>query len=249
LIGRLAVIYDITEKKQVQQEFLKQQWKLAVIEERDNLAKDMHDNLGQVLGFINLQAQGIRQELLNAGVETAAAKLDKLVDATQSAHQEIREYIRNARSSASVEKNLSTALRKDIMSFEEETGLKVELKIPNGFTGEELEANIRLNLLNIVKEALNNIRKHAEADHVKMVVSFAKKLLCITVEDDGKGFNNARQNYGTKTKFGLDIMRERASDIGVKLDIRSVLGKGTRIHFCVPLREEREDAAEIDAGR
>ncbi|TGE36580.1 PAS domain S-box protein [Desulfosporosinus fructosivorans] len=247
LIGRLAVIYDITERKQAQQEFLNQQRKLAVIEERESLARDMHDNLGQVLGFINLQAQGIRQELFNAGVETAAARFDKLVDATQSAHQEIREYIKNARSSASSEKNFSTALTKDIMIFENQTGLKVELKIPNGFTGEELEPNIRLNLLNIVKEALNNIRKHAEAEQVKIIVSLAKKQLIVTIEDDGKGFDKAEQNYGTKTKFGLDIMRERASKIGLKIDIQSSVGKGTRIN-CMLFKEERKNTDEIDAG-
>lgn len=248
LIGRLAVIYDITERKQVQQEFLNQQRKLAVIEERENLARDMHDNLGQVLGFINLQAQGIRQELFNAGVETAAAKFDKLVDATQSAHQEMREYIRNARSSASSEKNFSTALTKDIISFEKQTGLKVELKIPNGFTGEELEPNIRLNLLNIVKEALNNIRKHAEAGQVKIRVLLAKEQLIITVEDDGKGFDKAKLNCGPKTKFGLDIMRERASEIGLKIDIQSNVGKGTRIEFCMLLKEGRENIDEVNAG-
>jgi len=200
-----------------------------------------------VLGFINLQAQGIKQELLNSGVETTAAKIDKLVDAAQSAHEEIREYIRNARSLASSEKNFSTALTKIIKFFEKQTGLNVEFKIPNGFTGEELEPNVRLNVLNIVKEAFNNIEKHAEADQVKIVFSLAKKLLCVTVEDNGKGFNNGRQNYGTKTNFGLNIMRERASEIGVKLDIQSALGIGTRIDFCVPFKEETKNANEIVA--
>jgi len=127
LIGRLAVTYDITEKKQAQQEHLQQQWKLAVIEERERLARDMHDNLGQVLGFINLQAQGIRQELINAGIKTGTLKLDKLVDVAQSTHREIREYIRNVRSSDSMENNFMVTLAKDIMSFEEQTDLKIEL--------------------------------------------------------------------------------------------------------------------------
>lgn len=67
LIGRLVIIYEVTEKKLAQQVFLKQQWKLAVNEERERMARDLHDNLGQVLGFINLQAQGIRQELKMPG--------------------------------------------------------------------------------------------------------------------------------------------------------------------------------------
>lgn len=250
LIGRLAVIYDITEKKQAQQEFLRQQWKLAVIEERENLAREMHDNLGQVLGFLNLQAQGIRQELLNAGVEIAATKLDKLVDVAQSAHQEIREYICNARNSAITEKNFSSALTKYIMDFEEHTGLKIELDSSSGFSGEELELNVRMNLLNIIREALNNIRKHAEAKHVKIIFLLTETHLYLTIKDDGKGFDTVQYEHGVKTKFGLDIMRERATQVGAQIDIQSAIGTGTRIGFCVLLKgEKKKNADEINAGR
>lgn len=250
LIGRLFVTYDITERKQVQREYMMQQWKLAVNEERIKLARDMHDNLGQVLGFINLQAQGIRQELSNAGIEIALPEIDRLVKVAQSAQQEIREYIRNTRSSTAIENNFSTALTKDIMNFEEQTGLMVELDIPKGFTGEELELNVRLNLLNIIKEALNNIRKHAEAKHVKIAFSFVGNQLCATVEDDGKGFDIVRHNHETKTKFGLDIMHERAAQIGAQLEIKSAAGQGTRIEFHMPFKEgEKKNADEADAGR
>jgi len=237
LIGRLIVTYDVTERKQVQQEYMKQQRKLAANEERENLARDMHDNLGQVLGFINLQAQGIRQELSNAGVEIVLPKLDRLVKVTQSAQQEIREYIRNTRSSAAIENNFSTALTKAIINFEEQTGLMIELDMPKGFTGEELEFNVRFNSLNIVKEALNNIWKHAEAEHVKIAFSFDGSQLCATVEDDGKGFDIVRNNHGTKTKFGLDIMQERAAKIGAQIEIQTALGQGTKVNLCVPLKE------------
>lgn len=250
LIGRLIVTYDVTERKQAQQEYIKQQWKLAVTEERERLARDMHDNLGQVLGFINLQAQGIRQELLNAGVEIVSQKLDKLVDVTQSAHNEIREYIRNARSAESMDKDFVTALSKDILSFEEQTGVKVKLDIPPGFAEEALKPNIRINILNIVKEALNNIRKHAEAGNVRVSFSFAQEQLCAAVEDDGKGFAIEQHDSSTKTKFGLSIMRERAAEIGAQIKIESIEGKGSRIAFYVPLGEEgTKNANEGDAGR
>lgn len=250
LVGRLVATYDITEKKQIQQEHLKQQWKLAVIEERERLARDLHDNLGQVLGFINLQAQGIRQELINANVEIGTQKLDKLINVTQSAHQEIRDYIHKVRNSASEDNNFVTALTKTIMRFEEQTDLKIELSIPDGFTGEELKTNERMNLLNIIKEALNNIRKHAEASYVRIGFSFAEKELCATVEDNGKGFDIDRNNHITKTKFGLDIMQERASEIGGRISIQSAVNRGTKINFYMPLIwEERKSEDEIDAGR
>lgn len=249
LIGRLVVTYDITEKKQEQQRYLKQQWELAVTEERERLARDLHDDLGQVLGFINLQAQGIRQELINADVNIVSDKLDKLVDVSQSAHNDIREYIHNARNTAAMEKDFMTGLTKDIMNFEEQSGLKVKLNIPIGFTGEELKPNIRINILNIIKEALNNIRKHAEADNVKILFSIAQGEFSVTIEDDGKGFDMKSRVDDTKIRFGLNIMKERASEIGAQIDIKSVAGTGSRIDFCVPINEEgSRNADEIDAG-
>lgn len=248
LIGRLVMTYEITEKKQAQQEFLRQQRKLAVIKERERIARDMHDNLGQVLGFINLQAQGIKQELINSGVEIAAGSIDKLVEVTQSAHNEIREYIRNTRNIDSSEKNLITALEKNISDFEEQTGICVEHKIPIGFDGEEFETNVMANMLNIIREALNNIRKHAQASQVKISFLPGREELSITIEDNGKGFQIHQNPNVEKNKFGLNIMRERAAEIGAEIYIESDLGKGSRITFCVPVRKGGENENEVDAG-
>ncbi len=249
LIGRLAVTYDITEKKQAQQAFLKQQRKLAVIQERERMARDMHDNLGQVLGFINLQAQGIRQELINAGIEITTHKLNKLVDATQAAHHEIREYICNARNAAKLEKDFITELAKVIIRFEEQTGLRVKPDIPIDFTAQDLEPNVQLSVLNIVKEALNNIGKHAGADHVKIAFSLAREELSAAIEDDGMGFDVFNSHNGNQTRFGLDIMRERALEIGAQLDIESTPGKGSRIVLRVPISKGEGNRDETDVGR
>lgn len=250
LIGRLIVTYDITEKKQAQQEYMKQQWKIAVTEERERLGRDMHDNLGQVLGFINLQAQGIRQELSNDGVGITLSKLDKLVEVTQAAHQEIREFIRKSRSPVSMDKDYKSTLLKDIKEFEEQTGLSVDLDIPREFTGEGLELSVRLNLLNILKEALTNIRKHAEADRVKIVFSLSEKRLDVMVEDNGKGFEIYRHNHGgVKGKYGLDIMRERVSIMDAEISIQSIKGKGSRIYISIPWDKGKEESKnEITAG-
>ncbi|HNR03392.1 MAG TPA: histidine kinase N-terminal 7TM domain-containing protein [Bacillota bacterium] len=250
MIGRLVVAYDITEKKQEQERYLKQQWKNAVTEERERLARDLHDNLGQVLGFINLQAQGIEQELINADIDIVSHKLDKLVRASQEAHNDLREYIRNARNAEALEKDFMTGLTRNIASFEEQSGLNVKVNIPLGFTGDELRPSIRINILNIVKEVINNIRKHSEANNVKFEFAIEQRQLCVTVEDDGKGFDveNCLNNNNT-TRFGLNIIRERASEIGAQIGIQSEPGRGCRISLIIPLnKEELQNENEITAG-
>ncbi|MEW9123609.1 MAG: histidine kinase N-terminal 7TM domain-containing protein [Thermotaleaceae bacterium] len=238
LIGRLAVIYEITEKKQVQKAFLEQQWTLAVIEERERMARDMHDDLGQVLGFISLQAQGIKQELKNAGNNSVSDELEKLAHAAQSAHRDIREYIHSVRNEKHREKDFITALKKELSSFEKQTGLRVRLEIPGELTMEEFMPNTRIHILNIVKEALNNIRKHAEAHHTGIIFLLEEDQLCITIEDDGRGFDVNHQDNSINGKFGLNIMRERAAEIGAAIEINSTVGKGSRTILRVPITEE-----------
>lgn len=249
LIGKLVVTQDITEKAQIQQEHLKQQRKLAATEERVRLARDMHDNLGQVLGFINFQAQGIRQELIDAGIDIASSKLDKLVEVTQSAHDEIRNYIRNAKSSEPNLPNFVQTLTECIADFKCKTGIKVKLDLPLSLEEEKLTSLIRINLLSIIKEALNNIAKHAEATKVTISFSNTQVLLSVTIEDNGKGFDLEQQAKKSRTKFGLTIMQERAQDIGAQLRIQSVQGKGTCIAFCMPVEKgEKVDVHEGDVG-
>lgn len=98
LMGRLVMVYEITEKKKEQQRYLEQQRRFAAANEKERMTRDLHDNLGQILGFINLQAQGIRQELVTTGIDTVSDKLDRLAKVTQAAHDEIRAYIKSARS-------------------------------------------------------------------------------------------------------------------------------------------------------
>lgn len=249
LAGRLVTVHEITGEKRAQQEYMRQQWRLAVIEERERLARDMHDNLGQLLGFINLQAQGIRQELVNAGVEIASDKLDKLAGVTQKAHYEIREYIRSARYAATMEKDFVSALENDIKNFEEQAGIRAELDIPDGIVWEKLEPAARINVLNIIREALNNIRKHAQAGRVKISFLYPQEgQIRVCIEDDGIGFDNTLRDSNAGRGFGLNIMRERTSDIGADISIESELGKGSRIILCVPIRKGEDKTDEIAAG-
>lgn len=242
LIGRLAVIYDITQKKLEQQLYLQQQWEQAVRTEKERHARDMHDNLGQVLGFINLQAQGIKQELLNKGIGSVSQKLDKLVSVAQDANNDIREYIRNARSEQGFEPDFIKALEQYISHFKEQTCVKVRLEIPTQFKWEDLSTDIRLNILNIIKEALNNIRKHAEATNITVSFLLMTGELRVLVEDDGKGFDKNQHKNPGKARYGISIMQERAKEIGAKIDIESKIGEGSRICIYLPLKEGKENA-------
>lgn len=247
-IGRLMLIYDITKNKQEQQEYLRQQWKQAVTVERERYARDMHDNLGQVLSFISLQAQGIRQELRNAGVDTLTLKLDKLIDAAQTTNKEIREYICSIRNNKYFNDDFIYIVKQYILMFERQTSIKTKLDIPVQFSWNRIAPDVRIHILNIIKEALNNIRKHAEADNVLITFTATGEQLCICIKDDGKGFDAENQCIGEKNKFGLSIMRERAAEINAQISIKSTPGEGSSIILYLPVKGERKNENEGYVG-
>lgn len=249
LIGRLAMVYEITEKKKEQQRYLAQQRKLAAAHEKERMARDLHDNLGQVLGFINLQAQGIRQELVTNGVDTVNDKIDRLVEVTQAAHDEIRAYIKSARSISPSDSDFLESLRNDILHFEQRSGIETELTTGLYLAEIDLAPQVQLNLLSIAKEALNNVQKHSGAKHVKLSLSLEKGNLLLLIKDDGRGFCISDKDDVSGKAFGLSIMKERSTEIGAELSISSAPGKGCMVSLTMPVSKGGKNDNEAHAGR
>lgn len=231
LLGRLAMVYEVTEKKKAQQRYLVQQRRLAASREKEQMARDLHDNLGQILGFINLQAQGIQRELTVSGVNMVNDQLNRLVDVTQTAHKQLRSYIKSARSVSVSDESLIMSLRTDILRFEERTGISTALDIDLIFA--DFSTHTQLHLLSIAREALNNVQKHSGASHARLTALYENNRLCLSVEDDGRGFDPMHSK--TDDAFGLSIMRERAAEIGAELNIESAPEKGCRVLLTMPV--------------
>lgn len=232
LIGKMIIFQDVTERKKIESDLKKQQWWRASMEERERMARDLHDNLGQVLGFINLQTQGIRKELKEAGNDTVSDRLDKLVEASQMAHREIRSYIKNTRQSANIEKDFMDMLRQEIQTFESMTDITIKKEIAPDFSGEEFQPEKRIQIFYIIKETLNNIRKHAKANSVALNIMKLEDSVEFIIEDDGVGFDGMEVGQ-SKTRFGLNIMKERAQSIDGKLLVSSKPGCGSQIKLRV----------------
>ena len=231
LLGRLATVYDVTDKKKAQQRYLAQQLRLAASREKEQMARDLHDNLGQILGFINLQAQGIQRELSVSGVDMVNDRLSRLVDVTHTAHEQLRSYIKNARSVSASDDSLIASLRTDILEFEKRSGISAEIQIDLDWA--DISRYTQIQLLSIAKEALNNVQKHAGASQVRLKMSCENGTLYLSIEDDGTGFDQKRAIGGES--FGLSIMKERAAEIGAVLRIDSTPKKGCRVWLTMPI--------------
>jgi len=208
--------------------------RLSIMEERNLLANELHDSLAQTLTSLRLQVNLFHESLAQAGVSgKAKVDLERLRGGLDEAHRELRSLLVSFRAPLD-QPGLVPALERITESFRQATGLHVLFQ--NNTSPLELSAADELQVIRIAQEALANIRKHAQAHTVRVLL--ASKLdggQALLVEDDGIGFRLPELDGGkTGEHIGLSVMRERARRIGAELRIESEPEEGTRVelHFC-----------------
>lgn len=200
----------------------------AVASERRLLAQELHDSIAQSLAFLKIQMSLLRSAMAQhdqPGIEAAMAELDTGV---RESYNDVRELLLHFRVRTDSEK-LDLALRETLAKFELQSGMRWQLDCQDD--GVPLPADIQIQVLHIVQEALSNVRKHARATRVHVQVR-AHPSWEIRVRDDGQGFEPGSVSPDG-THVGLSIMRERAERIGAKVVVQSGL-EGTEVCLRLP---------------
>jgi signal transduction histidine kinase len=237
-LGSLTLLHDVTERRQAQAQAAEKQRALATLRERDRVARELHDGLGQVLGFVKMQAQAARGMLARRQTSEADACLEKLATVAQDAHGDVREYILGARAGMSTSSGFFPALGDYLRRLGENYGLATNLNVAPELADGPFPPMVEAQLLRILQEALTNVRKHARATGVDIRISVRDGLATAIVQDDGAGFDPALLETAAGQKFGLRFMRERAEEVGGTVQVHSAPGAGTRVVISVPLRKE-----------
>ncbi len=204
--------------------------RLSIIEERTALAHELHDSLAQTLASLRFQVRMLDETLENEQSPPAVrSELDRIKNGIDEAHIELRELLNNFR--APVDKRgLEPALEELVRRFRQETGTSIFFQ--RGCRQINLNASEEMQLLRIVQESLANIRKHAQAHTVRILLTCKPdgeyRLL---VEDDGVGFNSTSREGEAGEHIGLSIMEERARRLGGTIRIESEPGDGTRVEL------------------
>jgi signal transduction histidine kinase len=211
---------------------------VAIAEERERIAREMHDSLAQVLGYVMTKAQAVQELLKRDQPEKASAQVAQLNAAARDAYADVREGILALRTSVGSERGLLQALREYLERWEEQSGLESELQVrPDGERLEGLSPLAELQLLRIVQEALANVRKHAQAHRVDVCITAAPDSVETVIADDGRGFDPdspARDGQAPMPHFGLATMRERAESVGGTLRVQSKRDAGTQVIVRLP---------------
>jgi signal transduction histidine kinase len=204
----------------------------SIIEERTRIAREMHDGLAQVLGYLNLQVQTLDSLYRQDEQTRFRQELDNMRDAIRVAHADVRENILSLRTTLANEKGLYSAIHEYLNEFGIQN--RIETRLVNKIQGDpRLSSVAEVQLVCILQEALTNVRKHSKANIVEVTIErnqLPDDCIVMEVRDDGIGFE---QKDSTRS-FGLQTMRERAFSIGGKLLISSALGEGTRVEAIIP---------------
>lgn len=202
---------------------------IARLDERNRLARDLHDSVNQLLFSLSLTAKGVesmlkQEEHASHPVTEAVRDIQEL---SQSALKEMRALIMQLRP-AGLEAGLLTALQ----AHGQQLGLLVQTKRSGVH---ELPRSLEEGLLRIGQEALNNVRKHSEASRAEISLHTTVTEAVLRVTDHGKGGANRRSNTTTNESLGLHIMKERAESLSGRIQIRSVPNQGTTVEATIPL--------------
>ena len=208
-------------------------------EERRRIARDLHDTVAQDLAALRLEIERLSRQPMAPAI---AARLRTLEEQTQAMHATARRILLDLRPLVLDDMGFLPALQWHLERVAREQSIRGQLCVD----GDEapLDRETSVTLFRIFQEALQNVVRHASADHVLVTVAFAKDSVALTVEDDGVGF--APEEPGSaralQQHLGLCGMRERAQLLCGTLEIDAKPGQGTTIHVVAPLSQDAKES-------
>jgi PAS domain S-box-containing protein len=240
LMGYLLLLRDVTEHKRAEEQIIEQQRSLAMLRERVQLARELHDGVGQVLGFASLKIGATRKLIADGKLAKADDQLVHLESAVIEAHADVREHILNLRTAPTGEKPFFSALHHYLEGYRQNYGIRVDLTIGPGVDESLLAPEAQMQLFRILQEAFSNARKHAQTDCVRVSFELEGGLLRVRIQDKGVGFDPSRRAAEAESShYGLRFMRERAEQLGGSLRVESAPGKGTCVEVVVAVDGKR----------
>ncbi|MCU0116643.1 transporter substrate-binding domain-containing protein [Pseudomonas sp. B2M1-30] len=232
-----GIVWDITESKRIELELAASREQLRELsahlesvreEEKARIAREVHDELGQMLTVLKLETSmcELAYAQLDPGLNERLNSMKRLI---AQLFQLVRD-VATALRPPILDAGIASAIEWQARRFEARTQIPCLVQVPESLP--PLSDGKAIGLFRILQEALTNVMRHAQAHTVELTLALEGDELCLTVSDDGVGFVAAA---GRPTSFGLVGMRERVLIMGGRLTLESEPGEGTSLHVWVPL--------------
>ena len=203
----------------------------AVLQERNRIARELHDNLAQEILGVSVQLELVAR-LLPRSTEAAKTHLDRARALVRASIAEARRYVWDLRSQSLEDRDLATALSEMTRRLTAESGVQTQFEVSGTFR--PLTPQVENNLLRIGQEAVNNAVRHARARLITVNLSYDAREVRLSVRDDGRGFD-PQADGSADGHFGILGMRERAAEMGGTVNIHTRPGHGTEVLVGVPI--------------
>ncbi len=209
-------------------------------DERNIIANELHDSLAQTLASMRFQIRILDQSLQPVGDFMAFKTIESVEHALDEATTDLRELIAHCRVPIE-QQGLLPAVKRAVEKFRNDTGIHIMLQSDDQTL--PLPSNMELNAYRIVQEALANVKKHANAYIVRVLLSCDDDgNIRILIENDGKGFDQSKIQSSEGEHLGLTIMKERARHLGGELKIESEPDEGTRVELRFRYKDSSDDS-------
>jgi PAS domain S-box-containing protein len=240
-VGRLLLLHDVTGQKRVQAQLFEQQRVMAILNERESLARDLHDSIGQTLGYAAFQVDAACEQISKGQGKLAVTQLDRLGNALREAHADVRAHILDLQAAPAPHQPYFAGLRHYLNGFTHNYSVQAVLSVDEKLGNEIFPPDVRMHIFRILQEALSNARKHGQARCIQVAFAMEDHHVRMTIQDDGAGFNPDLFSPAEESHFGLRFMRQRAEALGGCLFVVSQPGQGTQVTLKIPIRRS-EDA-------
>lgn len=212
----------------------KETGQIAVMEERNRMAREIHDTLAQGFTGIILQLEAAEQAF-ESNTSELVPHLNKAKSLARLSLSEARRSVWNLRPEALEKLSLTEAMKQEVAKFSQSSSIAAKFNVIGN--RHELPPDVDIALLRICQESLTNARKHSKARQVTVDLIFDNDSVVLAVKDNGTGFKSETpiEGNGKRKGFGLISMRDRTRNIGGTFDIQSEEGKGTQLKVVIPL--------------
>lgn len=209
----------------------------AVEVERRRIARNLHDTLAQNITYLRLKLDQLSEDASLREIAALQQEIHRMHDVADEAYAQVRQTLLTLRERNQLE--LLPTIRELAQSVSARTGRDVEV----GMNGEPLSLTpvVRHNALNVCREALNNVEKHASGSNASVGLTWYPDRLEIQINDDGPGFDPGTINWDHC--YGIGFMYERAQAIGGSLSVHSAAGKGTQVTLSIPVESKETETA------
>lgn len=236
-----AIIRQSAQRRQLIEQLQAAQSDLAAAErregiqqERERLAREIHDTLAQ--GFISIALHlEVAEQAVDSDPERLRHHLHKARETARRSLDQARQVVQDLRPDLLQQQPLPAAVARVVARWQEETGIAATAVTTGSVL--TLHPELDVTLLRVTQEALANVRKHAQAQQVQVTLSYMGDVVMLDIQDDGKGVHDAAYTPFS-SGFGLTAMRERVAQFGGTVEIESEPGEGTTLAVSIPLHRE-----------